>query len=136
MNDQDSTALITAQQEQITSLGNYIGQLAAVVGILREEMEQMKKDNERRVTVNHQQALMLQGLIRERAEQICIKYHLDPVKHRAAFRTALKKATLSGWGIADLHDLPLICYDAAASFIRSWTSYTLVNKRRRIDEQN
>ena len=36
---QDSTALITAQQEQITSLGNYIGQLAAVVGILREEME-------------------------------------------------------------------------------------------------
>lgn len=136
MNDQDSTALITAQQEQITSLGNYIGQLAAVVGILREEMEQMKKDNERRVTVNHQQALMLQGLIRERAEQICIKYHLDPVKHRGAFRSALKKATLSGWGIADLHDLPLICYEATADFIRSWTSFTLVNKRRRLDEQS
>ena len=93
----------------------------------------MKRDNAHRATVNHQQAKALAARIRDRAEEICGKYQLEPRAHAAAFRAAIKKSVLNGCGVQDLHDIPLGDYEFIVQQIDSWSSFALVRKRRGID---
>ena len=83
-----------------------------------------------------QQALQLQRLMRNRAEEICAEYDLDPAKHAAAIRSAIKRQLMDVEGISDLHDMPLANRDPAAVWIKSWHSYSTVMKRRRMDLKN
>lgn len=120
---------------QLELLGRYMEQMAAIVAMLRKEVDTLQK-NAQQVTVSHQQALQLQRLMRNRAEEICAEYDLDPAKHAAAIRSAIKRQLMDVEGISDLHDMPLANRDPAAVWIKSWHSYSTVMKRRRMDLKN
>lgn len=120
---------------QLAQLGRYMEQMAAIVAMLRKEVDTLQK-NAQQVTVSHQQALQLQRLMRNRAEEICAEYDLDPAKHAAAIRGAIKRQLLDIEGVTDLHDMPLANRDPAAVWIKSWHSFSTVMKRRRMDLKN
>lgn len=132
--DPEETRQIVAGN-QLKLLGRYMEQMAAIVAMLRKEVDTLQK-NAQQVTVSHQQALQLQRLMRNRAEEICAEYDLDPAKHAAAIRSAIKRQLLDIEGISDLHDMPLANRDPAAVWIKSWHSYSTVMKRRRMDLKN
>ena len=120
---------------QIKELGRYMEQMAAIVAMLRKEVDSLQK-NAQQVTVSHQQALQLQRLMRNRAEEICAQYELDPAKHAAAIRREIRKQLLDAEGISDLHDMPLANREPAAIWIKSWHMFSIVMKRRRMDLKN
>lgn len=132
--DPEETKQIVAGN-QLELLGRYMEQMAAIVAMLRKEVDTLQK-NAQQVTVSHQQALQLQRLMRNRAEEICAEYDLDPAKHAAAIRSAIKRQLMDVEGISDLHDMPLANRDPAAVWIKSWHSYSTVMKRRRMDLKN
>lgn len=132
--DPEETRQIVACN-QLELLGRYMEQMAAIVAMLRKEVDTLQK-NAQQVTVSHQQALQLQRLMRNRAEEICAEYDLDPAKHAAAIRSAIKRQLMDVEGISDLHDMPLANRDPAAVWIKSWHSYSTVMKRRRMDLKN
>lgn len=119
-------------RDDMNTLGRYLEQMAAIVAMLRKEVDALQK-NARQVTVTHQQALQLQRLMRNRAEEICAQYALDPAKHATAIRSVIRRQLLDAEGITDLHDLPLANREPAAIWIKSWQSFSTVMKRRRLD---
>lgn len=120
---------------QIQALGRYVGQLVGLLMALQKEVEEMQKDNARKVTINHQQAKQLAAAIRERAVQICEKYDLDPKIHAGAFRSAIKKTVLQNNGVQDLHDIQLGWYAATVATITNWSNFSMVMKRRQMDKK-
>lgn len=128
-------ALELTDVSQIEKLGRYMEQMAAIVAMLRKEVDTLQK-NAQQVTVSHQQALQLQRLMRNRAEEICAQYELDPAKHAAAIRREIRKQLLDAEGISDLHDMPLANREPAAIWIESWHMFSIVMKRRRMDLKN
>lgn len=139
---QDNTALSIPQepgyavirQEDAQAFSRQVNQLAAVLLALQREVDAMRQDNARRVTINHQQAKGLAARMRDRAAAICEKYNFDAKKHAAFFRGAMKKAVLQGWGISDLHDLPLKALEMTIQQIDGWVpGIAAVRKRRAMD---
>lgn len=129
----ETKQIVTGNQLEL--LGRYMEQMAAIVAMLRKEVDTLQK-NAHQVTVSHQQALQLQRLMRNRAEEICAEYDLDPAKHAAAIRGAIKRQLLDIEGVTDLHDMPLANRDPAVVWIKSWHSFSTVMKRRRMDLKN
>ena len=126
---------VVIRQEDALAFSREVRELTAALLMLQKEVEELKRDNAQKVSVNHQQAKGLAARMRERAEQLCIKHGLEPRAHAAAFRAAVKKAVLDDMGIEDLHDLPLSGLDAARARIDTWDSWTLARKRKRIEEE-
>lgn len=126
---------VVIRQEDAEMFTRQVRELTAALLLLQKEVEQMKRDNARTVTINHQQARALAARMRERAEALCDKYGLDARIHGAAFRAAIKRDVLGGYGVKDLHDVPLHDLELAMQQIDSWTSYALVRKRRAIDTE-
>ena len=121
--------------EQLKQFENYLGQMARILDAQQRRIDALEKDNAMRITISHQQAKSLQGKMRERAGQICARYTLDARLHGAAIRGAIKKAVLREWGIRDLHDLPLGCFQQAGEQIAAFSDFALVQKRRRIERE-
>ena len=130
---QSEPGYVVIRQEDAVNFSRQVRELTAALLMLQREVEEMKRDNAHRATVNHQQAKALAARIRDRAEAICGKYQLEPRAHAAAFRAAIKKSVLSGCGVEDLHDIPLGDYEYIVQQIDSWSSFALVRKRRGID---
>lgn len=130
---EEARALIGAQQEQYAQMRQFVAQMAGLVDVLTKRVEAMERENARRVTISHQQALSLQRRMRLRAETICEKYGLEPKRHAAAFRAACKKDVLALYGVKDAHDLPLRDYEAAQRAVDSFSCYALVRKRRAVE---
>ena len=121
--------------KQLIQFGRYMEQMAAIVAMLRKEVDALQR-NAQQVTINHQQALQLQRLMKIRAEEICTEYGLDPSMHATAIRGIIKRQLLDAEGIRDLHDMPLANRNSAVVWISSWRSYTTVMKRRRMDQKH
>ena len=111
-------------------LGLYIGQLGRLVATMQARIDALERENGRRVTISHAQALSLGRRISLRAMELCEKYRLDGKADYAAFRAAIKKALLTQHGIRDLHDLPLGSLDAVGRAIDNFSSIALVRERR------
>lgn len=120
-------ALSAAQMQQ---LGRYIGKLGQLVAAMQARLDALEKENARKVTISHAQALSLGRRISLRAMELCEKYRLDGKADQAAFRAAIKKALLTQYAIRDLHDLPLGSLDAAGRAIDNFSSIALVRERR------
>lgn len=133
MGPREDPGYVVIRQEDAQIFSRQVRELTAALLMLQKEVEQMKRDNARKVTVNHQQARGLASRIRERAEALCDKYDLDPKVHGAAFRAAIKRDVLNGYGVKDAHDIPLRDLTLCMEQIDSWTSYALVRKRRAMD---
>lgn len=131
---QAGSGYVVIREEDAQIFSRQVRELTAALLMLQKEVEQMKRDNAQRVTVNHQQARGLASRIRERAEALCDKYDLDPKVHSAAFRAAIKRDVLNGCGVKDAHDIPLRDLELAMQQIDAWTSYALVRKRREIEK--
>lgn len=124
---------VVIRREDAVNFSRQVRELTAALLMLQREVEAMKRDNAHRATINHQQAKALAARIRDRAEEICGKYQLEPRAHATAFRAAIKKSVLNGCGVQDLHDIPLGDYEFIVQQIDSWSSFALVRKRREID---
>jgi hypothetical protein len=120
-------ALSAAQMQQ---LGRYIGQLGQLVAAMQARLDALEKENARKVTISHAQALSLGRRISLRAMELCEKYRLDGKADYAAFRAAIRKMLLTQYAIRDLHDLPLSSLDAAGRAIDNFSSIALVRERR------
>lgn len=130
---QEEPGYVVIRREDAVNFSRQVRELTAALLMLQREVEAMKRDNAHRATINHQQAKALAARIRDRAEEICGKYQLEPRAHAAAFRAAIKKSVLNGCGVQDLHDIPLGDYEFIVQQIDSWSSFALVRKRRGID---
>ena len=130
---EQETGYVVIRQEDAQAFSREVRELTAALLMLKQEVETLKRDSARQVTVNHQQAKGLGTRIRQRAEALCDKYSLDVRIHGAAFRAAIKKDILSGYAVKDLHDIPLSEWEDCMQRIDAWTSYALVRKRRAVD---
>lgn len=125
---------VVIRQEDALAFSREVRELTAALLMLQKEVEELKRDNAQKVSVNHQQAKGLAARIRQRADTLCEKYDLDPKVHGAAFRAAIKRDVLNGCGVKDPHDIPLRDLPLCMEQIDAWTSYALVRKRREIEK--
>ena len=127
----DTEALQAKNVETLRGLierqAGQIEQLAAAVISLDARLQEMSKAAQS-VTLSHKQATQLLGLIRDRARELTEKNGITDPKAPAAIRAAIKKAILSGWGISDLHDLPLSARDRAVWAVQTWSRYAVIKK--------
>lgn len=131
----DTPGYVVIREEDAQIFARQVRELTAALLMLQKEVEELKRDNAQKVSVNHQQAKGLAARIRQRAEALCDKYDLDPKIHGAAFRAAIKRDVLNGYGVKDPHDIPLRDLDLAMEQIDAWTSYALVRRRREIEKE-
>lgn len=124
------TELQTELQANVQKLGQYLGQLGAIIGAMQRRMDEMEKQ-QAAVTIRHEDAKRLQGLIRMRAEQICGKYELTDKDSPRIFRAAIKKDLLKRCGVKDLHDVPAAMLSGAENMVSGWTNIRIVMERRR-----
>ena len=132
---EQETGYLVIRQEDAQAFSREVRELTAALLMLKQEVETLKRDSARQVTVNHQQAKGLVTRIRLRAEALCDKYSLDVRIHGAAFRAAIKKDILSGYAVKDLHDIPLSEWEDCMQRIDAWTSYALVRRRREAEKE-
>lgn len=118
-----------ALAENVRQMGQYIGQLGAIVGSMQKRMDEMEA-RQRQVTVTHEEVKRIQRLIRTRAQEICDKYALEDDESPKAFRKAIRKDVMNRWGVRDLHDLPEAAAGAVRSAIGSWVNIRMVMERR------
>ena len=135
LDEERSVSAAKSQQMALSAadmqrLGLYIGQLGRLVATMQARIDALERENGRRVTISHAQALALGRRISLRAGGLCEKYRLDSKADYSAFRAAIKKALLTQYAIRDLHDLPLSSLDAAGRAIDNFSSIALVKERR------
>lgn len=119
-----------ALAENVRQMGQYIGQLGAIVGSMQRRMEELERQ-QAAVTIRHDDVKRLQALIRMRADQICGKYELTDKDSPRIFRAAIKKDLLRRYGVKDLHDVPAAQIAGAESLVNGWTNIRMVMDRRR-----
>ena len=120
----------TELQVNVAQLGQYIGQLGAIISAMQRRMDELERQ-QAAVTIRHEDVKRLQALIRMRAEQICGKYELKDKDSPRIFRAAIKKDVLKRCGVKDLHDVPAAQIAGAESLVNGWTNIRMVMDRRR-----
>lgn len=116
--------------DNVQRMGQYIGQLGAIIGAMQRRMDEMEKQ-QAAVTIRHEDVKRLQALIRMRAEHICGKYQLTDKDSPRIFRAAIKKDVLKRCGVKDLHDVPAAQLAGAENLVNGWTNIRMVMDRRR-----
>lgn len=130
----ESTAAITREAAEgmahnTRKMGEMILQMAWMMAELQVRMDEMEKA-QAAVTVRHADVKRINGMIRQRAEQICGKYELTDPESRKVIRAAIKRDLLKRFGIGDLHDLPAAALERAEWLIDSWVNIRIVMERR------
>lgn len=136
MGPREDPGYVVIREEDAQIFSRQVRELTAALLMLQKEVEELKRDNAQKVSVNHQQAKGLAARIRQRADALCEKYDLDPKVHGAAFRAAIKRDVLNGCGVKDPHDIPLRDLPLCMEQIDAWTSYALVRRRREIERSD
>lgn len=113
----------------VEALGAYLVQMGQMMNRMQKRLDEME-ENQRKITLTHQEVKDLQGLIRLRAMEYCEKYQItDPACLRKV-SAAMKKAVLTRYGVKDLHDVPAIARSAVEAQICHFTDIRLVMKCR------
>lgn len=113
----------------VEALGAYLVQMGQMMNRMQKRLDEME-ENQRKITLTHQEVKELQGLIRLRAMEYCEKYQItDPACLRKV-SAAMKKAVLTRYGVKDLHDVPAIARSAVEAQICHFTDIRLVMKCR------
>ena len=113
----------------VEQLGLYLAQMAQLMHSMQKRLDEME-EQQRKITVMHEDVKGINALIRIRADEYCEKYSLADAESRKAVRTAMKKAILQRYQVKDLHDVPAIARQAVESQISHWSDIRLVMKRR------
>lgn len=113
----------------VEALGAYLVQMGQMMNRIQKRLNEME-ENQKKITLTHQEVKELQGLIRLRAREYCEKYQItDPACLRKV-SAAMKKAVLTRYGVKDLHDVPAIARSAVEAQICHFTDIRLVMKCR------
>lgn len=113
----------------VEALGAYLVQMGQMMNRMQKRLDEME-ENQRKITLTHQDVKDLQVLIRLRAMEYCEKYQItDPACLRKV-SAAMKKAVLTRYGVKDLHDVPAIARSAVEAQICHFTDIRLVMKCR------
>jgi len=113
----------------VEALGAYLVQMGQMMNRMQKRLDEME-ENQKKITLTHQDVKDLQGLIRLRAMEYCEKYQItDPACLRKV-SAAMKKAVLIRYGVKDLHDVPAIARSAVEAQICHFTDIRLVMKCR------
>ena len=113
----------------VEALGAYLVQMGQMMNRMQKRLDEME-ENQKKITLTHQDVKDLQGLIRLRAMEYCEKYQItDPACLRKV-SAAMKKAVLTRYGVKDLHDVPAIARSAVEAQICHFTDIRLVMKCR------
>ena len=113
----------------VEALGAYLVQMGQMMNRMQKRLDEME-ENQKKITLTHQEVKELQGLIRLRAMEYCEKYQItDPACLRKV-SAAMKKAVLTRYGVKDLHDVPAIARSAVEAQICHFTDIRLVMKCR------
>ena len=113
----------------VEALGAYLVQMGQMMNRMQKRLDEME-ENQKKITLTHQEVKDLQGLIRLRATEYCEKYQItDPACLRKV-SAAMKKAVLTRYGVKDLHDVPAIARSAVEAQICHFTDIRLVMKCR------
>lgn len=113
----------------VEALGAYLVQMGQMMNRMQKRLDEME-ENQKKITLTHQEVKDLQGLIRLRAMEYCEKYQItDPACLRKV-SAAMKKAVLTRYGVKDLHDVPAIARSAVEAQICHFTDIRLVMKCR------
>lgn len=120
----------TELQANVAQLGQYIGQLGAIIGAMQRRMDELEKQ-QAAVTIRHEDVKRLQALIRMRADEVCGKYEITDRDSPRIFRAAIKKDLLKRCGVKDLHDVPAVQLPGAEKLVSGWTNIRMVMDRRR-----
>lgn len=113
----------------VEALGAYLVQMGQMMNRIQKRLNEME-ENQKKITLTHQEVKELQGLIRLRAMEYCEKYQItDPACLRKV-SAAMKKAVLTRYGVKDLHDVPAIARSAVEAQICHFTDIRLVMKCR------
>ena len=118
-----------ALQQNVEQLGQYLGQLGAIIGAMQRRMDELERQ-QAAVTIRHEDVKRLQALIRMRAEQLCGKYELTDKDSPRIFRAAIKKDVLKRCGVKDLHDVPAGQLGGVENLVNGWTNIRLTMERR------
>lgn len=113
----------------VEALGAYLVQMGQMMNRIQKRLNEME-ENQKKITLTHQEVKDLQVLIRLRAREYCEKYQItDPACLRKV-SAAMKKAVLTRYGVKDLHDVPAIARSAVEAQICHFTDIRLVMKCR------
>ena len=113
----------------VEALGAYLVQMGQMMNRMQKRLDEME-ENQKKITLTHQDVKDLHGLIRLRAMEYCEKYQItDPACLRKV-SAAMKKAVLTRYGVKDLHDVPAIARSAVETQICHFTDIRLVMKCR------
>ena len=113
----------------VEALGAYLVQMGQMMNRMQKRLDEME-ENQKKITLTHQEVKDLQVLIRLRAMEYCEKYRItDPACLRKV-SAAMKKAVLTRYGVKDLHDVPAIARSAVEAQICHFTDIRLVMKCR------
>jgi len=113
----------------VEALGAYLVQMGQMMNRMQKRLDEME-ENQKKITLTHQEVKDLQVLIRLRAMEYCEKYQItDPACLRKV-SAAMKKAVLTRYGVKDLHDVPAIARSAVEAQICHFTDIRLVMKCR------
>ena len=121
--------VVQALSGNVEALGAYLVQMGQMMNRIQKRLNEME-ENQKKITLTHQEVKELQGLIRLRAMEYCEKYQItDPACLRKV-SAAMKKAVLTRYGVKDLHDVPAIARSAVEAQICHFTDIRLVMKCR------
>ena len=113
----------------VEALGAYLVQMGQMMNRMQKRLDEME-ENQKKITLTHQEVKDLQVLIRLRAMEYCEKYQItDPACLRKV-SAAMKKAVLTRYGVKDLHDVTAIARSAVEAQICHFTDIRLVMKCR------
>ena len=113
----------------VEALGAYLVQMGQMMNRMQKRLDEME-ENQKKITLTHQDVEDLHVLIRLRAMEYCEKYQItDPACLRKV-SAAMKKAVLTRYGVKDLHDVPAIARSAVEAQICHFTDIRLVMKCR------
>ena len=121
-------AEVRSLHESTVMLGNTVRQLVEFVSALQRRVEELEAMRQQ-VTVSHGDVKRMNGMIRVRAKEICLKYSLDGDSEKA-IRAAIRKDTLARAGVRDLHDIPAAALAGTERAITAWTNIRLIMERR------
>ena len=119
----------TELQANVAQLGQYIGQLGAIIGAMQRRMDELERQ-QAAVTIRHEDVKRLQALIRMRADELCGKYEITDRDSPRIFRAAIKKDVLKRCGVKDLHDVPAGQLGGVENMVNGWTNIRLTMERR------
>ena len=109
----------------VEQLGAYLVQMAQLMNRMQHRLDEME-ENQRKVSLTHEDVKGIQMMIRLRTTEYCEKYRINTKECNRKISAAMKKAILTRYGVKDLHDVPAIARSAVEAQINHWSDSRLM----------